>query len=517
MQRITSIKLRPFEDERILVKKAARLAGFKETEVKYFSIVKKSLDARNKNDVFFTYTVDISSRPFDKKEKIYAPVKKSGDVLVVGAGPAGLFSALDLLRHGFKVTLIERGKSVDERANSVDSFIKTAILDEDSNIQFGEGGAGAFSDGKLNTQVGGDVVKEVIDDFLRFGAPSEIGYLQKPHIGSDNLKSVVKNIRNEIIRLGGNVRFQAKLTGLEILGGKVTAVYINGVKEVYDEIVLAVGHSARDVYKILSSLGVAMESKDFAVGLRIEHLQKDINLSQYGEKFFNVKGMPVAEYKLTSNQNGRGVFTFCMCPGGYVMPSQSERETVVVNGMSNFKRDGENANSAVIAQVSKADFGAGLFDGMNFQAKIEKKAFEMGGGDYKAPAMLVGDFLSGKTSTSFGKVAPSYAMGVKKCDLTKLLGDDLSLAIKGGISDMAKRVKCFDSYDGVLTGIESRTSSPVRVVRNLSFESVSASNLYPCGEGCGYAGGITSAGADGKKVARALAIKYGAEIQFVQK
>lgn len=508
MQKISNIKIKPFEDEKSLLSKALKKAGMKESEVKYFKLIKKSLDARDKNNVFYSCTVEISNQSYNPPVKVYEKVKRKGEVLVVGAGPAGLFCALDLLRYGLSVTLIERGKPVDERVKSVSDFIKTKVLDEDSNIQFGEGGAGAFSDGKLNTGVGGSYVKEVIDDFLTFGAPKDIGYLQKPHIGSDRLKGVVKNIRKEIIRLGGRVLFSSKLTDIKISGGVVTSVAINGENFKFDEVVLAVGHSARDVYSMLFNRSVIMEAKDFAVGLRIEHLQKDINVAQFGS-FASAKGMPVADYKLTSHQNGRGVFTFCMCPGGFVMPSSSERDTVVVNGMSNYLRDGENANSAIICQVSKKDFGDSLFGGIEFQKNMEKTAFILGGGDYKAPSMLVGDYLNGKISDSFGRVNPTYSMGVKKADLNKLFSDEINCAIKGAIVDMGKKIKGFDGYDGVLTGVESRTSSPIRVLRTESLNSVSAKNLYPCGEGCGYAGGITSAGADGKRVAKAVAVKYG--------
>ena len=511
MQKISNIKIKPFESDRALLVAACKKAGIKESSVKYFRLVKKSLDARDKSNVFFTCTVEISDKEYNKPVKAYEKIKRNGEVLVVGAGPAGLFCALDLLRYGFKVTLIERGKPVDEREKSVSRFITDKDLDEDCNIQFGEGGAGAFSDGKLNTGVSGAFVQEVIDDFLAFGAPEDIGYLQKPHIGSDKLKGVVKNIRNEIIRLGGKVLFSTKLTDIKIANGKVTSAIINGESYTFDEVVLAVGHSARDVYAMLANRSVIMESKDFAVGLRIEHLQKDINIAQYGA-FAGAKGMPVADYKLTSHQNGRGVFTFCMCPGGYVMPSSSEKNTIVVNGMSNYLRDGENANSAVICQVSKKDFGDGLFGGIEFQKRLEENAFILGGGDYKAPSMLVGDYLSGNISSDFGKVKPSYAMGVKKADLNKLFSEEINSSIKGAIIDMGKKIKGFDGYDGVLTGVESRTSSPVRVLRTEKLSSVSAENLYPCGEGCGYAGGITSAGADGKKVAKALAVKYGASV-----
>ncbi len=512
MIKLSNIKIKPYEDDRALLEKSAKKAGVKAKDLSYFKLVKKSLDARDKNDIVYNCSVELSIKPFKKPEKVYEKVKNVGEILVVGMGPAGLFCALDLLRYGLKVTLIERGKPVEERVNSVDEFIKTKALDEECNIQFGEGGAGAFSDGKLNTGVGGTFAREVIDDFLRFGAPSEIDFLQKPHIGSDKLKTVVKNIRNEIHRLGGKIFYSTKLTDIEILGNKAKFVYLNGNKFEFDEVVLAVGHSARDVYEMLNRKSILMESKDFAVGLRIEHLQSDINVSQYG-KFAGTLGMPVADYKLVSNFNGRGVFTFCMCPGGFVMPSASERETIVTNGMSNFLRDGKNANSAVICQVGKADFGSDLFGGINFQRKLEKDAFVLGGSDYKAPCMLVGDYLSGKNSNEFGSVEPSYAMGVKKADLNKLFSSDINSAIKYAITDMGRKLKGFDSFDAVLTGVESRTSSPVRVLRGENFSSVSVSNLYPCGEGCGYAGGITSAGADGKKVAKAISIKYGANFE----
>ncbi len=511
MQKISNIKIKPFEDDSSLVKKACKKAGIKETDVKYFKLIKKSLDARNKNDVFFNCTVEISNKPYQESKKVYGKVKNKGEVLVVGAGPAGLFCALDLLRYGLNVTLIERGKKVEEREQSVSQFFNTKILDEDSNIQFGEGGAGAFSDGKLNTGVGGIFASLVIDDFLTFGAPKDIGYLQKPHIGSDNLKNVVKNIREEIIRLGGRVLFSSKLTDITLSQGRVTKVQINGESFTFDEVVLAVGHSARDVYSMLFNRAVIMESKDFAVGLRIEHLQKDINIAQYGG-FATVKGMPVADYKLTSQQFGRGVFTFCMCPGGYVMPSSSQKDTVVVNGMSNYLRDGKNANSAIICQVGAKDFGTSLFGGVKYQEDLEKLAFSLGGGEYKAPSMMVGDYLSGSLSSEFGKVKPSYQMGVQMADLTKLFSDDVNASIKGAIVDMGKKINGFDGYDAVLTGVESRTSSPIRVLRGENYASVSATNMYPCGEGCGYAGGITSAGADGKKVAQAIAVKYGLQL-----
>lgn len=509
MIRVSGVKVGVLDDYETIKSKCIKKANIKPSSVKYFKIIKKSLDARDKSNIFYLITADVSDKNEKSLEKVYQKVKNKANILVVGAGPAGLFCALDLLRYGLNVTLIERGKSVEERKSSVSKFETERVLDEESNIQFGEGGAGAFSDGKLYTQIGGELSKEVIDDFVLFGAPEEISYLNKPHIGSDNLPKVVKNIRNEIIRLGGKVMFSTKLTDFSIKNNKIVSVTFGNKTETFDDVVLAVGHSARDIYDLCFKKGVQMESKDFAVGVRIEHLRKDINVSQYGEKYANLTQMPTADYKLTSNFNGRGVFTFCMCPGGYVMPSSSEKETVVVNGMSNYLRNAENSNSALIVQTKKSDFGENLFDGVNFQRSLEKKAFLMGGEDYSAPCSMIGDFLKNTTSNEFGKVKPSYSLGVKKCNLNNLLPSFISDGIKFAITDMSKRLKGFDSYDGLLTGVETRTSSPIRILRNENLTSVSVENLYPCGEGCGYAGGITSAGADGKKIAKKIAEKYG--------
>ena len=494
--------------ERELKERCVKKARTGVNAIKYFKITKRSIDARDKNDVKFVYNVLLSTRDEKLKEFEFKKINASVSVLVVGAGPAGLFCALDLCRQGFNVTLIERGESVDDRKKSVDGFIKTKVLNEESNVQFGEGGAGAFSDGKLNTQVNSEFVKAVLKDFLRFGAPEEIEYDFKPHIGSDKLPAVVKNLRNEIIRLGGKVRFNSKLTDVTIKSGKITSVYVNGGEEFYDEVVLAVGHSARDVYYMLDRRGVFMEPKHFAVGLRIEHLRRDIDVSQYGEKFVQ-KGLVSASYKLVSHAADRGVFTFCMCPGGYVLPSQSEIETVVVNGMSNYARDGMNSNSAVVAQTKDGDYKDELFGGLNFQQKIERAAFNLGGGDYSAPVSLLSDYKAGKVSGGFKSVLPTYLPGVKFADLNELFPESINAALKTSITDMGKKLKGFDADCAVLTGAETRTSSPLKITRGENLNSVNVSNLYPCGEGCGYAGGITSAGADGKKTARALAEKYG--------
>ena len=494
--------------ERELKERCAKKARVSVNAVKYFKIVKKSIDARDKNDVKFVYNVLLSTKDEKIKEFAFKKISASVSVLVVGAGPAGLFCALDLCRQGFNVTLIERGEGVDERKKSIDKFVNARVLNEDSNVQFGEGGAGAFSDGKLNTQVNSPLVKEVLKDFVKFGAPKEIEYDGKPHIGSDKLPLTVKNLRNEIINSGGSVRFNAKLTDINVKNGKIVSVFVNNKEEFYDEVVLAVGHSARDVYYMLDRRGVFMEPKHFAVGLRIEHSRRDIDVSQYGEKFVST-GLKSASYKLVSHAADRGVFTFCMCPGGYVLPSQSENETVVVNGMSNYARDGENSNAAVVAQTKDGDFGSELFGGLDFQRKIERAAFVLGGGDYSAPVSLLGDYFGGKVSSGFKKVIPTYLPSTKFANLNKLFPESINAALKSSISDMGKKLKGFDADFAVLTGAETRTSSPIKITRGENLNSVNVENLYPCGEGCGYAGGITSAAADGKKIALRLAEKYG--------
>ncbi|MBR5439542.1 MAG: FAD-dependent oxidoreductase [Clostridia bacterium] len=511
MKIITNVKMPIDASIQDLKIKASKMANIKIDSVKHFKIKKKSLDARDKSQLKYVYTVEISHKTENNSQFEYKKCKKQANVLVVGAGPAGLFCALDLLRYGHKVTLIERGKSVENRNKSISSFISTRVLDEESNIQFGEGGAGCFSDGKLNTGVNNEYVSRVISDFVEFGAPSEIEYLAKPHIGSDNLPTVIKNMRNRILEMGGKVLFETKFTDFSVENGCIKTVTFGNFKESFDEVVLAVGHSAQDVYKLLNQKGVFLESKEFAVGLRIEHLAKDINESQYSKDFKKYKNLPTADYKLVTSLNGRGAFTFCMCPGGYVMPSSSNKNTVVVNGMSNFKRNAENSNSAIVVQVKKSDFGEGVFDGLNYINNLEQKAFILGGGDYSAPSMLVGDYLKGELSTNLGKVKPTYPLGVKNANLSNLFSKEIDETLKFAISDMAKKIKCFDNYDAVLTGVESRTSSPIRVTRTENGNSVTLSNLYPCGEGCGYAGGITSAGADGKKIAKFINLKYGEE------
>lgn len=506
---LPDIKLPVGKDEGELKRIAEKKLGKK---LKYFKIRKKSLDARDKENLRYVYILECSAEAYEEKEepleRLQSGKKPEKPVLVVGSGPAGLFCAIRLLRRGIQPIVIERGDDVKTREQRINSFFKEYRLDTDSNVQFGEGGAGTFSDGKLNTQTHHPLQKEVLKTFVQFGAPEEILWLNKPHIGSDNLKKVVENMREYILANGGEVYFRAKLTDVEIKEGVLRSVTVRFGKENREEkiepsaVALAIGHSARDTFETLLSRGVEMKQKDFAVGVRIEHLQKDISFSQYGKNF---PLLPAADYKLVSHASERAVFTFCMCPGGYVMAATSEESAVVTNGMSNYKRDGENANSALIAQVGRTDFCSDSpMAGIEFQRKIERAAFDFGGKNYKAPVQLVGDFLSGKESSSFGEVKPTYAVGTSFVDMRAVLPEGVASSLKSAILDMDRKLKGFAAGDAVLTGVESRTSSPVRIERDDRLQATAAKGLYPCGEGAGYAGGITSSAVDGIRVADAI-------------
>ena len=509
---ITDLKLPIDKSEKELLSIAEKRLGGK---VGYFAIKKKSLDARDKNNIRYIYTIECSKNAYVEQKKEFERLSKGKtpqkSVLVVGSGPAGLFCAIRLLDHGILPIVIERGGSVEERERKILRFQTEKILDTNTNVQFGEGGAGTFSDGKLNTQTHSLLNREVLEIFVRFGAPKEILFLSKPHIGSDKLKTVVKNMRDYIRAQGGQVLFHVKLEDISVKNGQVEEAVLSHFnadmvcpkveKIPVSAVILAIGHSARDTFEMLLKRGVPMRQKEFAVGVRIEHLQSNIGFAQYGKMY---KNLPAADYKLVSHASERAAFTFCMCPGGFVMPASSEESCVVTNGMSNYARDERNANSALIAQVTRSDFGSEHpLAGVQFQRKLERAAFLAGGSTYAAPVQLVGDFLKGKTSSRFGEVIPSYGAGTAFCDMREVLPTPIMETLQAAILDMDRRLKGFANPEAVLTAVETRTSSPLRIERDETMQSA-VKKIYPCGEGAGYAGGITSSAADGLRVAEAI-------------
>ncbi len=513
MYRIDNIKTRL--DEELSKSHIARRIKADDSDVLSFKILKKAIDARKKHDVHYVYTVlaDVKKRLKDFKE--YSPKKyefpKGGQLgkqpLIVGTGPCGLFAGLMLAEAGYRPVLIERGADVDSRRKAVLEFWETGKLCERTNVQFGEGGAGTFSDGKLNSGINDERCQFVLDTFVRFGAQEEIAYAAKPHIGTDVLHRVVKNIRCEIERLGGEVRFFNKLVGIETQNKRVCGAIIENEDGVYsletDNIILAIGHSARDTYRMLKDLGITLEQKSFSVGVRIEHSQEMINKSQYGD-FKGLLG--AADYKLAAHfENGRSAYTFCMCPGGEVVASASEVGGVVTNGMSNSARSGKNANSALLVNVNTADFPSeDALAGAELQEKIEKSGFRIGGGNYYAPAQYVGDFMGYEVCD---RVEPTYKPGVTFCDIGNLFPDFVTETLKLAIPEFDKKLKGFAHGGAVMTAPETRSSAPVRIVRDKESYMSNIAGLYPSGEGAGYAGGIMSAAVDGIKVSEALVRK----------
>ena len=514
MIRLKNIKIRENLNEEQVLKKAISKHKIRLEDVKKWYIYKKSIDARKKEDIFYNYTIDIELKnqkkevKFEQVEinelpKINVNRKSKYKPIIVGAGPAGLFAGLIMVDNGIKPIILERGKKVEERIRDVEEFVQNRKFNAASNIQFGEGGAGTFSDGKLNTGSSSNVyTRRVLEEFVKFGAPKEILYTAKPHIGTDNLRNIVKNIREYIILKGGQVLFNEQVTDFEIENRKIKAVKCSKTIET-DSVILAIGHSARDTFKKLYDLGVEIQPKNFAVGARIEHLQKNINLAQYGENP-QLADLPVADYKLVYHaKNGRTCYTFCMCPGGQVMASNSEEDSIVTNGMSNFARNGKNANSAILVNVMVSDYYKNSpLDGMYFQEKLEKKAFELGGKNYNAPAQKIEDFLNNKETAEFGEIKPTYMPGVTGANLNKILPKFVSETMKEAIIEFDKKLYGFADKDAILTGVETRSSSPVQITRDKnSLNSVNIQGLYPCGEGAGYAGGIMTAAVDGIKCA----------------
>ena len=509
---------------------AARQLGVAPGEMGEVQILRQAVDARKKGDVFFSVHcwVDLApkaakrvlgdkklhAQPWQAPEPLsvaHGERPLSGRVLVVGMGPAGLFAGWLLAREGYRPLIIDRGKAMEDRVRDVEGYWCTGRADPESNPLFGEGGAGTFSDGKLTARSKDPRCSTVLDTFLACGAEKEIGILAKPHVGTDRLRTVVQNLRNEIIALGGEVRFSTKLDRIHAEAGQLRAVTLvkNGIPERIDcgALVLAIGQGARDTYGYLFSSGFAMAPKPFAVGVRAEHPQDLINESQYGP-FARHPKLGAADYKLTGQAGGRGVYSFCMCPGGFVVGAGAGPGQMVVNGMSNFDRAGRNANAALVVQVFPEDFGKGALDGMAFQQRLEQAAWDLGGGEGLAPACRMADFMAGRRTVSFGAVEPTFRPGVTGADLNGCLPPFVGAALREALVTFARQIRDFDMPDAVLTAVESRTSAPVRILRDESMQSLTHRGVYPVGEGAGYAGGIVSSAVDGLRAAEAIISQF---------
>ena len=524
MIRISNLSLPVGGDFEQLKKKAAKALGLRTGQIEHMTLSRQSIDARNKSQVHYVCTVDVTVKHeeqviktapgknvslYQRPEYVFPPVKRRSALppVVVGMGPAGLFAALYLARAGLPCVVLERGQDVDTRTADVEHFWETGMLSPSSNVQFGEGGAGTFSDGKLTTGTHDPRISTVLESLVDAGAPEDILYSHKPHVGTDVLREVVKNVRRELIKLGCEVRFGHRLTSVAHSGGVVTGIGVTTREGTYnmdcDALILAPGHSARDTFRMLKDLGVPMEKKPFAVGVRIEHEQAAISLQQYGPQW---EQLPPSDYKLACHlPNGRSAFTFCVCPGGQVVAAASGVEQVVTNGMSLRARDGKNINGGLLVGVGPEDFpGEDVLAGVAFQEHWERMAWEVGGRSGMAPAQRVEDFLSGRPSEGCGTIRPTYRPGVVWTDMTKALPEVVGSTLKQAVPVMDRKLRGFACGDGVLTGIETRSSSPVRILRDESFQS-QLRGLYPCGEGAGYAGGIVSAAVDGVRVAEAVA------------
>ncbi len=504
-----------------IAERGLKIMGVSREAVKHCSVHKISLDARKQNNIKLVASVWAELKDSALEEKVCrlkeqcsyvetlpfvlpkADPSLAGKIAVAGFGPAGMFAALTLAEAGLCPVVFERGADVDSRTAAVESFWSGGEFSPRTNVQFGEGGAGTFSDGKLTTRIKDPLCRHILEKLCEFGAPREILSLAKPHIGTDRLRQIVKNIRMRVIELGGQVNFNSTVTDVDVKNGRLEGITVNGEYHRFSALITAVGHSARDTFEMLLDRGVILEPKPFAIGARIEHTQASVDRSLYGAHAGD-PALPVGEYQLSYTGNGRGVYTFCMCPGGTVVPSQSEENTIVTNGMSEYARDGKNANAALVVSVSPEDYGKSPLDGVEFIRKIERAAFTEAGSSYKAPALTVGAFLDGKVSLDNASVTPTYARGVTPCSFDNILPDYVTDMMKTGLRIFSGRMKCFNDKGAVLTAPETRTSSPVRIPRGDNMCSLSAQGLYPCGEGAVYAGGIMSAAVDGVRQACAV-------------
>jgi len=549
MLRITEIKL-PVENAQSLTHQADEIkaALLKRLEIPasdllHFEIFKRGVDARKSHAILYVYSLDVEVK---NEAKLLAKFRKDAHIkpapdteykyvtqntcpdkprpVVVGFGPAGIFSALILAQSGFKPIVLERGKAVRERTKDTWGLWRKSKLNPESNVQFGEGGAGTFSDGKLYSQIKDPkhYGRKVIQEFVKAGAPEEILYVSHPHIGTFRLVGMVEEMRNTIIKLGGEIRFESRVEDIELTKdetgqNQVQAVILqSGERIATNHLVLAVGHSARDTFEMIYKRGIYVEAKPFSIGFRIEHPQSLIDRARYGKSLSSdlLTKLGAADYKLVHHaKNGRSVYSFCMCPGGTVVAAASEPNRVVTNGMSQYSRNERNANAGIVVGITpEVDYPGHPLAGMELQRKLEGHAFELGGSNYNAPGQLIGDFLANRPSTKFGEVTPSYTPGVHLTNLDTALPEFAITAMREAIPEFAKQVKGFDLADGVLTGVETRTSSPIRIKRDdESLQSINTKGLYPCGEGAGYAGGILSAGVDGIKVAEAVALSICAQ------
>jgi uncharacterized FAD-dependent dehydrogenase len=528
MLRITELKLpidHPDEDLRPALVQRLEIDS---ADLLDFTLFKRSYDARKKSsELCFIYTIDFTVRDEaavlkrlgndrnvgpapDTSYKVvgHAPADLSERPLVVGFGPCGIFAGLLLAQMGFKPIILERGKEVRQRTKDTWGLWRKNVLNPESNVQFGEGGAGTFSDGKLYSQIKDPQFhgRKVLHEFVKAGAPQEILYVSKPHIGTFRLTGVVADMREQIIALGGEVRFEQRVTDVLIEDGQMLGVVLDSGERIESRhVIMALGHSARDTFRMLHSHGVYMEAKPFSVGFRIEHPQSLIDQARLG-KYAGHPKLGAADYKLVHHaKNGRSVYSFCMCPGGTVVAATSEVNRVVTNGMSQYSRNERNANSGIVVGITPEDYPGGPLAGIELQERLESHAYLLGGSTYEAPAQLVGDFIAGKVSPALGSVEPSYKPGVKLVDLADALPAYAIDALREALPAFGKQIKGFDLHDAVLTGIETRTSSPLRITRGADMQSLNVKGLFPAGEGAGYAGGILSAGVDGIRIAEALA------------